>query len=358
MPNKRIFVSHISAEKDLAGALKRLMGKHFLGMLDIFVSSDRETIQAGEKWLEEVDTALKSADMQIVLCSKESVGRPWVNFEAGAVWLRGIPVIPLCHSGLAPNDLPVPLGLLQGVECGKADQLRKLYDAVAALLQVQGPELDFEAVAAELRTIEAAYVAARRAMPVVENPRVLCAASKQYAGEGFGFDLDVAVLQSAFPGRVDVERALTGTQLMSLLASRRYDILHLVLQTDRESGDLIFSDVDPQTLRPVEGLPDSMAPAALAALVAETQAKLVVLATCHALLLAVEVAHVANMAASDSAITGAEAEQWERCFYGLLAEGVPLYKAFDLTRLKCPTPIRAVRKQDLQFRCLPRPAQS
>lgn len=30
--------------------------------------------------------------------------------------------------------LPVPLGMLQGIECGKPESLSKLYDAVAALL--------------------------------------------------------------------------------------------------------------------------------------------------------------------------------------------------------------------------------
>ena len=47
-----------------------------------------------------------------------------------------------------------------------------------------------------------------------------------------------------------------------------------------------------------------------------------------------------------------------RCslFYGLLSEGVSLYKAFDLTRLKCDSvPIRNIRKQDLRFRLAPSP---
>ena len=75
MLRKEVFISHISSETDIAQALKAHLGRHFLGLLDIFVSSDRQTIQAGSKWLEEVDKALKSADLQIVLCSGESVGR-------------------------------------------------------------------------------------------------------------------------------------------------------------------------------------------------------------------------------------------------------------------------------------------
>ena len=34
--------------------------------------------------------------------------RPWVNIELGAAWIKRVPIIPLCHSGLTPSDLPWP----------------------------------------------------------------------------------------------------------------------------------------------------------------------------------------------------------------------------------------------------------
>ena len=243
-PRKKVFVSHISSETELAQLLKQRLQKHFLGLLDIFVSSDRETITAGQQWLTEVDRALKSADLQVVLCSEESVGRPWVNFEAGAVWLRGIPVIPLCHSGLKPRDLPVPLGMLEGIECGQSDGLRKLYDSIAKALGVDVPEIDFPQMAAELHAVERKYVQARGAPETIENPRILCAASEQFGQPSLGFHLDVAVLEKAFPTLVQVERGLTGRRLRDLLTSQRFDVVHLVLAVDRDNGDLIFSPID------------------------------------------------------------------------------------------------------------------
>jgi hypothetical protein len=81
---KSVFISHISDETELAQWLKSRLDRDFLGTLDIFVSSDRSTIGAGRKWLDEVDKALKKADLQIILCSRESVGRPWVNFEVAS----------------------------------------------------------------------------------------------------------------------------------------------------------------------------------------------------------------------------------------------------------------------------------
>jgi hypothetical protein len=51
MQRKKIFISHISIETQLAQYLKLRIGKDFLGLVDIFVSSDQKTIQAGSKWI-------------------------------------------------------------------------------------------------------------------------------------------------------------------------------------------------------------------------------------------------------------------------------------------------------------------
>jgi hypothetical protein len=319
---QQVFISHISVESDLAQWLKQRLNRDFAEALEIFVSSDRSTIEAGRKWLDEVDKALKQADLQIVLCSRESVGRPWVNFEAGAVWLRGIPVVPLCHSGLLPAALPVPLSMLQGLAVNDPNGLAKLYDAVAGILEVPTPAVDFAAVAREAKELEAKYARQPGKAETVENPRVLCAATEQYAQPDYGFDLDVAVVERYFPGRVTVERALTSNRLMDLLTAERFDIVHLVTPVHPETGAVLFDQVDAKHLPSESG--DSMSPASFAALLVESQTRLVVLATCKALLLGVEVATVANMAASDQDITGQDAAEWEDCFYRLLARQVAL----------------------------------
>ena len=349
MAKKRLFISHVSTESSLAQALKQRLQRDFLGLLDTFVSSDQTTLGAGSRWLEEIEKALKGADFAIVLASKDSVGQPWVNFEAGAAWLRGIAVIPVCHSGMRPIDLQPPFSMLQSVGYSDPAGLRKLYDAVAVRLGVDTPGVDFTALAAELGAVEARHAASRPAIEVVRNPRILCAANAQYAQPPYGFDLDVAAVEAAFPGRVTVEKALTRKRLLALLTEQKFDILHLVLPVSRETGDLIFSEVDAQTNLPLAAGADAMSASKFSALLPESQTRLVVLATCQALLLAVEVATVANMAASDADITGQQAAEWAECFYGLLAQGRSVHKSFDLTRLQIDVPIRAVRQRDVTF---------
>ena len=242
---KTVFISHVSTETELAQYLKRRFDKDFLGSLDVFVSSDQMTIAAGARWLDEVEKALKDADLQIVLCSKESVGRPWVNFEAGAVWLSGVPVVPVCHLGNdAGVDLPVPLSMLEAIQASDADDLGKLYSAIASIVTLQMPEVDLDAVAGEVKAIEAQYARAREAVERIEKPKILCAATEQYADPTFGFDRDVAVLEQAFPGQVLVEHRLSRSRLRDLLTSEQFDIVHLVLAVEDQSGDIIFSPVD------------------------------------------------------------------------------------------------------------------
>lgn len=345
---KSAFISHISDETEVAQWLKGRLDGDFLGALDIFVSSDRESIGAGQRWLDQVDAALTRASLEVVLCSSESVGRPWVNFEAGAAWLRGIPIVPVCHSGLRPDDLPPPLSLLQGIAIDDPAGLAKLYDTVAGAVGLRTPAVDFTAIAAEARALEVAYADRPVRMERVENPRVLCAASEQYGHPSYGFDLDVAVVEKHFPGRVTVERSLTSERLMDLLTGERFDIVHLVMMVDRDRGDLVFGAGDEGTGHAAPGA-DVMRPMAFASLVAETGARLVVLATCYALSLAADVVDVANMAASNREVSGEEAAAWEDTFYRLVAQGKSVHRAFDITRQQRDTPIQTLKHTDVVF---------
>ncbi len=349
MNSKKIFISHISKETDLAQSLKVNLVKDFLGMLEIFVSSDENSIKLGEKWLDEVDEALDEAGILIVLCSKESVIRPWVNFEAGAAWIRKIPVIPICHSGFSPNDLPTPLSMLQGTSADEQG-LKKLYLKISEYLKVNVPEANFKKIAENLKEIERSYINETPKLESITNPRILCAASKFYSTHEMGFHLDVKVLKNAFPGCVQVEKNLTRKSLLQLLANDQFDILHLVVGVDKETGDLVFSEMDDLREKPIAFGKELMSADGFAGLLQESNTKLVVLATCNALLLAVEVARFANMAASEANITGLQAEEWADCFYGLLADGKTLYKAFEITRTQLENiPIRAIRHRNMTF---------
>jgi hypothetical protein len=89
-----VFISHIFEENELAELLQKNITRDFLSWVNVFVSSDKNSIPVGENWLNSTDIALRQASILIVLCSRHSIKRPWINFESGAAWMNKIPHYP------------------------------------------------------------------------------------------------------------------------------------------------------------------------------------------------------------------------------------------------------------------------
>lgn len=152
-----VFISHINEEKDIALELKSLLEDSFLGMMDIFVSSDDASISAGTRWLDNISNSLGNCSIELILCSPKSVQRPWINFEAGAGWVRNIPVVPLCHSGMEPSNLPVPLNLLQAVKLSEISGLKLLLPLLSNAIGSKEPKVDFSDFVNKVKEFEENY---------------------------------------------------------------------------------------------------------------------------------------------------------------------------------------------------------
>lgn len=152
-----LFIFHITEEKELAIAFNELVKSQFLGMLDVFVSSDESSVGMGQRWLENITGALNECVIAVIVCSPQSVKRPWINVEAGAVWLRKIEVIPLCHSGMKPSDLPLPLNLLQAATASEDSSLKLVFHALANALNATCPTTDFTNFSTLVKKFEGKY---------------------------------------------------------------------------------------------------------------------------------------------------------------------------------------------------------
>lgn len=147
MSKKLVFISHVTEEKELAQILSEEIKKSYLGMLDTFVSSDGQSLPAGGRWLDMIDSALNQSAIQISLCSPLSIKRPWINFEAGASWIRKIPVVPVCHSGLRKNALPIPLAMLQAADIDNKDDLNVMFNELTKVLGATvSPNIDYDSI--------------------------------------------------------------------------------------------------------------------------------------------------------------------------------------------------------------------
>jgi hypothetical protein len=113
MEKKGVFISHITEEKETALCLKEYLRETLGSSLSVFVSSDYESIAGGDIWFTTIVNALKTSLVEIVLLSPTSVGRPWINFEAGVGIGTESLVIPVVVHGLARGDVGHPLSSLQ-----------------------------------------------------------------------------------------------------------------------------------------------------------------------------------------------------------------------------------------------------
>ena len=148
---EKIFISHISEEAKIAIALKDWIESSFLGQCHVFVSSDKDDIPAGIKWFDQINSALEEASVLIVLCSPASLSRPWINFETGCGWIKGVPIIPICHSGQHKGSLPPPISMFQAVDVRESDFVDSFLSGLAKPLGVDRlPRIDKEAMRREI----------------------------------------------------------------------------------------------------------------------------------------------------------------------------------------------------------------
>lgn len=138
-----VFVSHVAHEHEIASALKELIEGYFVNA-DVFVSSEPIDNGPGTNWPARITEKLKTCVALIVLCSYQSVKRPWVNFEAGAGWVRDIPIIPICHSGIKPSELPMPLSFMQGIRIENEKELKDMMSSIAKILDSRIPVLNLD----------------------------------------------------------------------------------------------------------------------------------------------------------------------------------------------------------------------
>jgi TIR domain len=119
---KRVFISHIHEEKEVAIALQQLIHAQLddaaLGKVECFLSSDKWQWTAGEDWLRRIKGELASADTVVLMLSPQSLARHWVNLEAGAAWITDKTIIPApaIYSGLRMNDVPRPYSDFNAVD--------------------------------------------------------------------------------------------------------------------------------------------------------------------------------------------------------------------------------------------------
>jgi len=135
-----VFMSFIHEEESAASTLNFFVRRIFGHSIDTFMSSDKNAIFAGDDWMGRIFEELKTTKVLISILSPTSVGRPWINFEAGAAWMGNAVVIPVCIGGLTIAKLPKPYSSLQAVEFDTTEGAYYLVSSIAHHLGIESPK--------------------------------------------------------------------------------------------------------------------------------------------------------------------------------------------------------------------------
>lgn len=129
MSKPTLFFSHSSKDKDLIKSIKDKLTKYTGGVLEIFMSSDGQSIPFGTNWIHKIEEGLNSAKIMFVFVTEKSISSGWIYFEAGFAYSKGIHVIPV-GIGVDIGALKAPLNLLQGFNIVSADSLNNFISII------------------------------------------------------------------------------------------------------------------------------------------------------------------------------------------------------------------------------------
>jgi hypothetical protein len=326
MPKLEIFVSHRTVEAKFADALRTNLRRDFIGIPKFFISTDVTSVPAGSQWYQEVLEAMRRAHLLLAICSDESVKLPWINYETGGACAREVEVIPLCHSGMTPAQLPVPLSMLEGVLLTDASSLEKLYTRISDLIGCDVPKADFAQMSGTFKELEQEYSRQRQLEAsasqqqdrdvVVRDPRVLCVSSEQYLRLGFANQLQTVL--DAFPPDLRHDVVTSSKELVRILSTQQVDVVHIAAFVCPRSGTLFFSPVALPIGRPADGSEDYVKAEALAVLLKDARTRLVVIASGDSLALATMLLQLTNVISPRDIITSKAMAVWVGTFYDAL----------------------------------------
>ena len=117
---KKVFISHINEERDVALALQELiyaqLSNSVGGKIECCLSSDKWQWKAGEDWMKRIKAELAMANVVLLMLSPQSLTRHWVNLEGGAAWVTDRLMIPVIYSGLKIGSVPRPYSDFSAVD--------------------------------------------------------------------------------------------------------------------------------------------------------------------------------------------------------------------------------------------------
>lgn len=129
MEKPTIFFSHSSKDRDAILPIKEKLMKVTCGVIQIFMSSDGQSIPFGNNWVHKIEEGLNNAKIMFVFVTPMSIKSGWIYFEAGFAYSKGIDVIPV-GIGVDIGSIKPPLNLLQGFNITSGESLNNFVTVI------------------------------------------------------------------------------------------------------------------------------------------------------------------------------------------------------------------------------------
>ncbi len=126
MNKPTVFFSHSSKDSDTLIRLKEMFVEKTGGTIEVFLSSDGQSIPLGKNWVHRIEEALEETSLMLVFLTPNSVKSDWIYFETGFVYSKGVRVVPVGIMGVDLSHIKPPLSLLQGFNISNKDGLDNL----------------------------------------------------------------------------------------------------------------------------------------------------------------------------------------------------------------------------------------
>src|SRR6266481_3570974 len=123
MGKPTVFFSRSASDKAPLVRLKELFVAKTGGAIEVFLSSDGQSIPFGRNWVHRVEEAMKGSELMVTFLTPAALSSGWVYFEAGFSYSRGVKVVPVGFLGIDLSNLSPPLNLLQGFNISSHDGL-------------------------------------------------------------------------------------------------------------------------------------------------------------------------------------------------------------------------------------------
>ena len=125
-----VFFSHSSKDKEYLLTLKNKLLSKASNAIEIFQSSDGQSIPFGNSWVYKIEEKLKKSKIMFVFISTNSIHSNWIYFESGYSYANSLKVIPIGINGIDIGDLGPPINLLQGFNITTYEGLNNLISII------------------------------------------------------------------------------------------------------------------------------------------------------------------------------------------------------------------------------------